>query len=262
MFQKDRLSFLGKEKFDLETFDLYLYSTLNDPRLLGQIVFEYGTLLNWCPSWRGLKVLDLGSGRSTLPYWMASRGASVTTFEYPHPIEQKIAGKIGRLNRFIMEKVSGRVIEIYGDMMVLPFKDHSFDMVTSFSVIEHLDTDASDLSYVPFPEQRKRAAKVLNEMIRVTKSGGYIYLTSECCDYTKVKSDAWRSSYYYKEGPEFSGAWPVQDVKEIFYNYFIRQGCALVGDISFDPSHLNKNSDFTTFRGPSFSAFSVLARKN
>ena len=40
---------------------------MNSPRLEGQIVFEYGTLLRALERWSGLRVLDVGTGRSTFP---------------------------------------------------------------------------------------------------------------------------------------------------------------------------------------------------
>lgn len=262
MFRKDLLPLFEKERRELETFDLYLYLTLNSPRLLGQIIFEYGTLVNFIEDWQNCQVLDIGSGRSTFPRWMVSKGASVIAFEYPQQVESRIEGKFEKLNGLLSRNGRRSPSEVFGNMLELPFHNGSFDLVTSFSVIEHLDTNLPDLSYVPYPEQRRRAARVLSEMARVTKPGGYLYLTSECCDYTKATSDAWRSSYYYEEGPEMSAAWPVEDVNEIFYEFLISEGCSVVGTNSFRSSDLNGDENCSTFRGPFFSAFSVLVTKN
>jgi hypothetical protein len=49
-------------------------------------------------------------------------------------------------------------------------------------------------------------------------------------------------------------------VPEIFYDYLVKRGCALPGGVSFDPSALRGDGSHETFRGPFFSAFSVLAR--
>lgn len=261
MFNIEELKLLNREKTKLETFDLYLYKTLNEPRLLGQIVFEYGSLINAYTEWKGKKVLDIGTGRSTLPYWMISQGASVTAFEYPKQIEKKISDDFSMVNQFFISKYFEKLDEVYGDMTQLPFRDNEFDLVTSFSVIEHLDTNPSDHSYVPYLEQRRKAAQTLNEMIRVTKPGGFIYLTSDCGDYARIESDKWKSFYYYKEGPEFSAAWPVKDVPEIFYDSFVKNGCSLIGKQAFDSLALNKGKNYFTFRGPFFSAFSVYVQK-
>src|SRR3954447_27055110 len=72
---------LSRERSTLERFDVYLHEVMNSPRLQGQIVFEYGTLLRAVERWRGLRVLDVGTGRSTLPGWMSREGAIVTTLD-------------------------------------------------------------------------------------------------------------------------------------------------------------------------------------
>src|SRR5262245_29044740 len=60
MFHQALVGALQPERHTLEQFDLYLYDVMTSPRLKGQIVFEYGTLLRAIPSWTGLRVLDIG----------------------------------------------------------------------------------------------------------------------------------------------------------------------------------------------------------
>src|SRR5690349_15104238 len=91
------LVLLAREKSSLETFDLYLYRALNAKYLRGQIAFEYGTLLNYVQEWPGLRVLDVGAGRSSLPRWMARQGASVVAFEYPNQVEKPAVGWRGHM---------------------------------------------------------------------------------------------------------------------------------------------------------------------
>ncbi len=55
-------------------------------------------------------------------------------------------------------------------MRCLPFADASFELVTSLSVVEHLDTNLPDRVFVPYPEQQRRLSEVIEEMIRVTAS--------------------------------------------------------------------------------------------
>ena len=107
-------------------------------------------------------------------------------------------------------------------MRDLPFADNSFDLVTSLSVVEHLDTDLPARTFVPYDEQQRRLARVLDEMIRVTKPGGHLYVTSECCDFSRATTDRWKPAYYYDDGPALSGAWPVEDVPRLFYDYVVR----------------------------------------
>ncbi|MGH7634492.1 MAG: hypothetical protein ACRENC_12230, partial [Gemmatimonadaceae bacterium] len=85
--------------------------------------------------------------------------------------------------------------------------------------------------------------------------------TSECCDFDRATSDAWRQSYYYLGGPALSGAWPVRDVPELFYDFMAARGCTLVGGVQFDAAGIADPNRWS-FRGPFFSGFSMLARKN
>ena len=250
---------LERERSRLERFDLYLHDVMNAPRLEGQIVFEYGTLLRAIESWAGLRVLDVGTGRSTFPRWMSSQGAVVTTFDLSRPAEQGSGGFHERVNSIVASPAAAPR-GVAGSMRCLPFVDAGFDLVTSLSVVEHLDTDLPDRSFVPYAEQRRRLADVLDEMIRVTRPGGLLYVTSDCCDFERATCDRWKPAYYYDEGPALSGAWPVRDVPRLFYEFVAARGCTLVGGVQFDPSTLGR-PDHWTWRGPYFGGFSMLARK-
>jgi SAM-dependent methyltransferase len=233
---------------------------MNSPRLHGQIVFEYGTLLRAIERWRGLRVLDIGTGRSTFPNWMSREGAIVTTFDLSKPAEAGWGGFQERVNDVVGRR-PGEVRAVAGSMGCLPFADASFDLLTSLSVVEHLDTDLPGRTFVPYEEQRRRLARVIDEMIRVAKPGGCIYITSECCDFERATADAWKPAYYYDEGPALSGAWPVQDVPRLFYDYVAARGCALAGGVQFAVSNIARE-DHWSWRGPYFSGFSLLARKS
>jgi len=250
---------LGPERSALERFDLYLYEAMNSSRLAGQIVFEYGTLLRAIDRWPNLRVLDIGTGRSTFPRWMSRAGAVVTTLDLSTPAERSWGGFQQRVNDVVGRR-PGVIGAVTGSMRCLPFADASFDLLTSLSVIEHLDTDLPDRTFVPYDEQRRRLAQSLDEMIRVAKPGGYIYITSECCDFERATTDAWKPAYYHDEGPALSGAWPVQDVPRLFYEYVAARGCALVGGMRFAASDILR-TDHWTWRGPYFGGFAVLARK-
>ena len=250
---------LASERAALERFDLYLYDVMNSPRLQGQIVFEYGTLLRAIDRWVGLRVLDVGTGRSTFPAWMSGEGAIVTPFDLSKPAERSWGGFQGRVNRIVGRR-GGALRPVTGSMRDLPFADASFDLVTSLSVVEHLDTDLPARTFVPYDEQQRRLARVLDEMIRVAKPGGLIYVTSECCDFTRATTDRWRPAYYYDEGPALSGAWPAEDVPRLFYDYVTDRGCVPVGGVEFVPADIQR-PEFWAWRGPYFSGFCLLAKK-
>jgi SAM-dependent methyltransferase len=260
MFNSALAPTLAHERSALERFDLYLYDVMNSPRLDGQIVFEYGTLVRAIDSWRGLRVLDIGTGRSTLPRWMSREGAIVTIFDLSTPAERKWGGFQERVNDIVGRRPRA-MSAVAGSMRHLPFADARFDLVTSLSVIEHLDTDLPDRTFVPYADQQRRLAEVLDEMIRITMPGGLIYITSECCDFERATFDRWKPAYYYIDGPELSGAWPVQDVPRLFYGYVAARGCELVGGVQFAVSNIARE-DHWTWRGPYFSGFSMLARKS
>lgn len=264
LFYRACVRSLAREKLVLETFDSWHFRRLNDPRLLGQIVFEYGTLANWAPAWEGLRVLDIGTGASRFPHWMAAQGADVTTLDLAAPAEppqsrvfQSARAGIPRTTH----RTPGNLHHEAGSMFDLPFCDNAFDLVTSLSVIEHVDTNFPDRTYVPYPGQQQLAARSLSEMIRVTRQGGHLYLTSDCCDYTRATSDAWRKWYYYDSGPPLSGAWPIGDVQSLFYDFVEARGCALVGRQQFVASRVDGSPEVETFRGKYWSAFSLLAQK-
>jgi len=259
MFGRHLLSELRAEQLTLAQFDLYLYDVMTSERLEGQIVFEYGTLLRSIGSWSGLRVLDVGTGRSTLPAWISHAGARVTAFDLSSPAEAPLEGFLERVNRVVGRPVT-TLRRVSGSMRCLPFADGSFDLVTSLSVVEHLDTDLPRRTFVPYAQQQERLARVLDEMIRVTAPGGHLYITSECCDFGRAASDRWRQAYYYDEGPALSGAWPVQDVPRLFYDFVRDRGCSLVGGNQFAAGDIDR-ADRWSWRGPYFSAFAVLARK-
>ena len=259
MFNAARAPALGRERSALERFDLYLYDVMNSPRLDGQIVFEYGTLLRAIGRWSGLRVLDVGTGRSTFPRWMSREGAVVTTFDLSKPAERSWGGFQERVNDLVGRRPRA-MRAVAGSMRCLPFADASFDLVTSLSVVEHLDTDLPARTFVPYDEQQRRLAQVLDEMMRVVSPGGLLYVTSECCDFERATFDRWKPAYYYDEGPPLSGAWPAQDVPRLFYEYVAGHGCALVGGVQFASAQIGRE-EYWSWRGPYFSGFSMLARK-
>jgi SAM-dependent methyltransferase len=261
LFHRSNLTVLAPAARAAGSFNVSLHATVFDPRVAGQLVFEYGTLIDWITSWRGLDVLDVGTGRSTLPRWMASRGARVTTLDHPSPIEAPPSGWLGRLDSWFEPAARRHTPFVGADMMALPFADASYDVVTCFSVLEHLDTELPARRYVPPARQAERLQQTLAELVRVLRPGGHLYLTTECCDYSRATTDAWKPAYYFVgDGPELSGAWPAKDLRRLFVEPLRAFGCRLVGPDRIVSSEI-QDADTWTWRGPYFSALAMLVEK-
>jgi polysaccharide pyruvyl transferase WcaK-like protein len=108
--------------------------------------------------WTNARLLDIGSEISSMPWFLASLGATVSLIETDGqwiPIWENIRSEAGL-------SVDWNIVA--GEN--LPFADESFDVVTSFSVIEH--------------QQNKELA--IAEISRVLKPGGLFALSFDICE--------------------------------------------------------------------------------
>lgn len=108
--------------------------------------------------WVNTHVLDFGSELSPMPWFFASLGAQVTLIETDAqwiPIWEKIQHDTGLTVEW----------KILADEQ-LPFADHTFDVVTSFSVIEH----------------QGDKVQAVNEVARVLKPGGTFAISFDICE--------------------------------------------------------------------------------
>ena len=117
-----------------------------------------------CVDLRGKAILNVGCGNHLLgDIHFALRGATVTGIDYNRRSIEKAKEKLEDAKEKRLIEDDGIRIEV-GDGRELRFEDDSFDIVTSFSAIEHMDS-ATDRS------------KAVEEMARVTKPGGLVVLT-------------------------------------------------------------------------------------
>lgn len=165
--------------------------------------WEYGMMLQSCPPFQDKQVLDVGSGPSMLPLFLAKRkGAQVTVLDLPKPFTIEFEEMSRRL-------LNDNVILRSGDMRNMPFEDNSFDFVISVSVIEHLSHSPDHKSFFPKDVFVEETRKTLTEMYRVLKPGGWIYLTTDAYIPGRVKTDAWGKKLL--DGNPF-GAYPVNEL--------------------------------------------------
>lgn len=108
--------------------------------------------------WPNMRVLDFGSELSPMPWFFASLGAHVT-------IVETAAQWIPAWEQIKLDTGLGVKWKILPDEQ-LPFTDQTFDVVTSFSVIEH---------------QRDKMMAV-NEVVRVLKPGGLLAISFDICE--------------------------------------------------------------------------------
>lgn len=106
----------------------------------------------------GLRVIDLGSELSPMPWWLATQGARVTLIETARGMEQQW----DELRR----RLGVRVDWAFTDDETIPAPDHAAHLVTSLSVIEH-------------QPDKKRA---LDEIARVLEPGGVLALSFDICE--------------------------------------------------------------------------------
>jgi SAM-dependent methyltransferase len=95
----------------------------------------------------GLRILDVGFGTGAMLRFLADYG--------------EVIGMDASLEaiRFARERSGSSMLA--GDVLHLPLRSHTVDVVTAFDIIEHVDDDAAALA----------------ELARVCRPGGYVVLT-------------------------------------------------------------------------------------
>ena len=102
-------------------------------------------------------ILDVGCGSGIDALIAANNGGKIIALDIHHL--EKIKNPV-----LLKTRLDKNIQFLNGDGTVLPFKSNSFDVVYSFSVLDHIPTD----------ELRRRAIK---EFARVLKKGGRLVIT-------------------------------------------------------------------------------------
>lgn len=112
-------------------------------------IFEYITKIPEAGT-----VLDLGTGRGRWPFTMVELGYKVIGIDYiQHLVEVNNAEVKAR-------GMQGKIRFIEGDVFEIDFADESFDAVTDFGLLQHV--------------QKEDWARYGSEVNRVVRSGGYV----------------------------------------------------------------------------------------
>lgn len=120
--------------------------------------FEYPLAIESLPRLSGQSVLDVGSGATVFPFFLASQGMDVILLDINTEALQKTHGLAARLEG----RVKG-VVSVVSDATIMSFEEQSFDAVTCISMIEHPPGDGD--------------AKTMEEIGRVLKVGGMAFVS-------------------------------------------------------------------------------------
>jgi len=236
---------------------------LGDRRIEGVRRWEYGVLLGSLRSHRDRddwRALDVGTGNSTFPRYLFRTGnvGTMTTFDLPSSYEKTY-------ERTVAEDTALGIERVHGSMLDMPFADGSFDLVTCISAIEHLDGDRLAAKHgragserLPYDEYIATSRRAVDEMLRVLRPGGLLYLTTDAFLDKLQETDAWAGT---GPGEPIWSAYRMEDVVPLFVEPLEAGGFDFVGGHDYSPELLLNDPDRSNYRGRYFTTFAVFARK-
>lgn len=232
IFRRDDVDRLAATLDRMRGFDPYLlWTTEFQPgHSRFQKAWELGMVATYLPDLSGKHTLDIGSGNSTFPVYLAGCcGASAVSFDLPAPNALRLWWSKRQYARYHVRRDEG-------DMLSLPYDDDSWDLVTCISVIEHLNWQSVDGDWQTVTSEHflARTTQALSEMCRVCRPGGHVYVTSDVL--TKPP----------KEGPQDPRATTGYSLGEIHDHWiptFERLGMELVRPEPFDEATLHESME-------------------
>ncbi len=228
--------------------DFQLYKRLAEPQTLGLRLWEYGALLSNV-NFKDKKVLDIGVGTSLLPFYLADKHSSrVTALDLPKPMENPYQTRIK--DNSLVDYKSASVLK-------LPYKDKSYDITLAISTLEHLDANYQSMQPIAYQKFIKNTQKAIQEMIRVTKSGGIIYITTDFY-LPQQKTDRWQSQVNYSK--RLGGAYKQKDLS-LFIDLFSKNNLKPIGKTDYNLNKLQSSSAYSNYRGRYITTANFLFRK-
>jgi len=238
--------------FDIRDFGYFKKIILklgkNDPKWFPRLIepssrglrgWEYSMLFDKI-KFKNKKVLDVGSGNSRLPLYLAKIGANVTMLDMENPLEETI------------KKSGGKLKFVTGDMTQMTFENSKFDTVICISAIEHVDMKKA--GYYVEKEYINRAILAIKEMARVLKSNGDFYMTTEFY-LKKQHTDKWEYS-----DKKIRGAFKFKYLK-VFLHELNKAGIKLDSLPEASSKVLDLDPRRANFRGRYFSTFAFRGKK-
>lgn len=116
-----------------------------------------------------MKILDVGSGISIFPIYLASKGHNVSSIDFDEILMNRVSPELAKLSG-VNVKYS------FGDATKINFEDESFDRVFCISTIEHLEEEFVNGEYVN-QHKKNLDIKAIGEMLRVLKPEGMLIMT-------------------------------------------------------------------------------------
>lgn len=164
----------------LARFDPFLGAMVFDMQTRGIRGWEYALFLQGMENnLGGQKIVDLGTGSSPFARYLSSLGADVYTLDLPRPFDKDRGNTL-----------KGRHVQ--ANFLALPLRDESLDCVLSISAVEHLQQQEREpLKLRSYEDFRRRTRVALWEMARVTRTGGYLYLTTDFYEPERQRTDRW-----------------------------------------------------------------------
>lgn len=147
-------------------------------------------------------ILDVGAGRGLWAVKLAEMGYRVVGMDYVKWMVDKQNEEVKPRN------LGGRLGFIEGDVLDIPFGDGSFDAVTDFGLLQHIDPEDWDI-YV-------------SEVSRVIKSGGYLLLVELSKHTTSLfrwNPKAEKEIKYVQDGVVYC-FFAEDQIKDMFYENF------------------------------------------
>lgn len=156
----------------------------------------------------GLRIIDMGSELSPMPWWLATLGARVTLVETTRGMEKQWAK--------LRETLNVMVDWAFTDDETIPAPDGQAHLLTSLSVIEHQ------------PDKRK----AMDEIARVLVPGGVLAMSFDICEpelgmkfpewngralsMAEFERDLWQHPSFSKTRPTGAIDWNTDDIAPYF----------------------------------------------